>query len=297
MIDEELTELFLAANCTGTVSAVALDGSGEAGFGADEPMVAGSVIKICVALEAERQFADGRLDPARRVRLTAADRTPGTVGFSLFQDDIEVSLRDLVAPMLTISDNVATDALVRAAGLDSINASLRKLGLTETVMTGDIRTVIDRIGQDAGFAGWDDLTRWRPPSDAENAAATTRMRQGRELRPATATRTTAREMTTLLRLIWTDQAGPAAACRRVRELMAKQLTKNRLASGFPYPATVSAKSGGLAGTVRNEAGVVEFPDGRTYAVAVFTRTERDGMETPMNHAIGQAAALAVASIS
>jgi beta-lactamase class A len=104
-------------------------------------------------------------------------------------------------------------------------------------------------------------------------------------------------MTTLLRLIWTDQAGPADACRRVRTLMGQLLTKNRLASGFPFPAKVSAKSGGLAGTVRNEIGVVEFPDGRAYALAVFTRTESDGMEAPMNRAIGEAAALAVRALS
>jgi fatty-acyl-CoA synthase len=34
---------------------------------------------------------------------------------------------------------------------------------------------------------------------------------------------------------------------------------------------VAAKSGGLMGIIRNEAGVVTFPDGAAYAVAVFTR--------------------------
>lgn len=56
--------------------------------------------------------------------------------------------------------------------------------------------------------------------------------------------------------------------------MGHQLTRHRIASGFASPVTVAAKSGGLMGIVRNEAGVVTFPDGSAYAVAVFTRSDR-----------------------
>jgi beta-lactamase class A len=37
----------------------------------------------------------------------------------------------------------------------------------------------------------------------------------------------------------------------------QQLTKHRLAAGFPPPARVHAKSGSLVGVVRNEIGVIE----------------------------------------
>jgi len=53
--------------------------------------------------------------------------------------------------------------------------------------------------------------------------------------------------------------------------MGRQLTRHRIASGFGPDVTVAAKSGGLMGVVRNEAGVVTFADGKAYAVAVFTR--------------------------
>jgi beta-lactamase class A len=54
--------------------------------------------------------------------------------------------------------------------------------------------------------------------------------------------------------------------------MAGQLTRHRIASGFGPDVTVAAKSGGLMGLVRNEAGVLTFPDQQRYAVAVFTRS-------------------------
>jgi beta-lactamase class A len=53
--------------------------------------------------------------------------------------------------------------------------------------------------------------------------------------------------------------------------MHQQLTQHRIAAGFGPDAIVAAKSGGLVGIMRNEAGVVTFPDHQQHAVAVFTR--------------------------
>lgn len=99
-------------------------------------------------------------------------------------------------------------------------------------------------------------------------------------------------MTRLLRLIWTDQAAPAAACSRVRSVMSRQLTKHRIASGFRSPVGVAAKSGGLAGVVRNEIGVATYPNGQRYAIAVFTRAQPGADDA----AIGAAAAAGVAAL-
>ncbi len=129
-------------------------------------------------------------------------------------------------------------------------------------------------------------------------AATRRMLAASALSPSRANRTTPRDMATLLRLIWSDQAGPAAACRRVRELMSRQLTRHRLAAAFPPPVRVAAKSGSLVGVVRNEIGVVEHPDGRGYAAAVFTQAHQPWQgEAAINAVIGSAAALAVNALA
>lgn len=105
------------------------------------------------------------------------------------------------------------------------------------------------------------------------------------------------DLATLLRLIWTDAAGPAAACARVRKLMAAQLTKHRLASGFRSPVRVAAKTGGFIQVVRNDVGVITYPDGSAYAAAVFTQTPggvgAGADDQAVNAAIGKAAAAAV----
>jgi len=298
-MEVDLAAFFERSGCVGQLCVQSLDGAREISLHADEAVVPASVFKVSVALEVETRFVDGRLDPRERVKLPAAGRTTGPTGFSLFDDDVEVSLRDLVVAMLTISDNDATDALLRRVGIDAVNENSARLGLGNTVVTGDVRTLLDSIVQEAGFGSWQAAMEWHAQThDADRRAEVERRWRGSAALTGSSrgTRTTAREMATLMRFIWTDQAGPAQACARLRSIMGRQLTRNRLASGFPPPAKVSAKSGGLAGVIRNEVGVVEYPDGRGYAMAVFTQTRSAGRDTAINAAIGAAAAAAVEAL-
>lgn len=120
-----------------------------------------------------------------------------------------------------------------------------------------------------------------------------RVRAWRSLDPQRTTRSTPAEVTKLLRLIWRDEAGPPEACAEVRRIMALQVWPHRLTAGFPDNVTVAGKTGSLPG-IRNEAGVVVYPDGRRYAVGVFTRAEVYAGRTPrVDAAIGAAACAAV----
>jgi beta-lactamase class A len=129
----DVEAVFQAANCRGQLCAQPLDGSLGVDVYADQLVVSASVVKVPIALEVETAIAERRLDPGKRVLLKAADRSPGPVGFSLYQDDVDISIRDLVVAMLTISDNHATDALLRIVGIDAVNERLTRLGLTSSV--------------------------------------------------------------------------------------------------------------------------------------------------------------------
>ncbi|MFB4291521.1 serine hydrolase [Nonomuraea sp. ATR24] len=292
---DELQEIFDRAGCQGALCVRPLTGDAEIGLRSAEPVVPASVVKVQIALEAETWFADGRLDPRERVTLRAAARTPGPVGTSLFEDDTVISLRDMVTLALTISDNHTADTLLRRTGVAAVNATAARLGLAATVVESDLAAMLDSMGRELGRAGWEDLVTWSAGAPPEEVARAERRLPGcRALDPARGTRTTPRDMTELLRLIWSDAAGPAAACARVRALMGRQLTRHRIASGFRQPVRVAAKSGGLAGVVRNEIGVITCPDGGRYAAAVFTRSEPGADDAAINAAIGAAAARAVA---
>ena len=79
----------------------------------------------------------------------------------------------------------------------------------------------------------------------------------------------------------------------IRRIMALQVWPHRLTSGFPAGVTLAAKTGTLPG-IRNEAGVVMYPDGSRYAVAVFTRAHSYVDRQPnVDASIGKAALAAV----
>jgi beta-lactamase class A len=294
-VPDRVTRLFTNAGATVQLCVAPAVGAGEIAIAADSRVVAASVIKVLVVLEAERQFAAGQLDPHQRVNLDAAQRTPGAVGFSLYRDDVQTSLGDLGVAALTISDNVASDVLLSHVGIDACNATARSLGLADTVIVSGMGKMIDEIVTAAGFEDWPKFGAWLSQATREEQAVVqAQVRACAAFDPDLATRTTPMDMCRLLLAIWSDQAGPPAACQRLRELMGQQLTRHRLAAGFAPPIRVSAKSGSLIGTIRNEIGVIRYPDGHCYAAAVFTRAGTSSRgAAAIDAAIGQSAAVAI----
>ncbi|SDM26966.1 beta-lactamase class A [Nonomuraea maritima] len=274
----ELEEVFTSAGLRGLVHVREVDGDAEIGLDPDEPVVLASVFKIAVALEYARQVAAGELSRTERLTVTAADKDGG-IGTSGCRDDVSLTLRDLAHFMLTMSDNAATDVLLRRVGLDRVNGTLAALGLRRTRLIGGCAELFDQVRKDIGD-DWD-------------AASQEQLRALAVRDPARTTAGTPREITTLLAGIWRDEAGPPEACAEVRRIMGEQIWPHRLSAGFPDEVRVSGKTGSLWG-VRNEAGVVEYPDGRRYAVAVFVRSEVIRERLPhADAAIARAARLAV----
>ncbi|WP_333773477.1 serine hydrolase [Streptomyces sp. IBSBF 3136] len=299
MIEETLQQVFAEAGCEGSVAVLDIDGEGRVVCGDGESMVAASTFKIVVALELFCQAAEGSLDVTQRVRLSPAQATPGGQGFCIFEDEAEVSLRDVARMMLTISDNTATDLLIHRVSLSRIRARLARLGLDRIRLAGTIRQEFDAIGRDTGYAGWTEMTRAMSEagSPAEAAHIWERALSAPSLRPGRITSATAGQMAALLKLIWLDQAGPAAACQEVRTLLGQQRLIRKIATGFGEEIRVAAKSGTVPGCASNDAGVVQYPDGSRYAVAVFTRPAGAGSRAPhtpqADSVIGTVARLAV----
>ncbi len=116
----------------------------------------------------------------------------------------------------------------------------------------------------------------------------------RALDPARTNRSTPRDMTRLLGAVWRDEACPPEYGAAVRRVLGLQVWPHRLASGFPFDDVHVAGNTGSLPTLRNEVGVVEYPDGGRFAVAVFTRTAHTAAVLPAADAvIGTAARIAV----
>ena len=246
-----------------------------------------SVFKIPVLLELVRQAWDGEVDLWERITVGARDRVMGPTGLSAMLDDAELSLRDLAFLMMSISDNTATDVVMRRLGLEKINQTLADLGLTNTVLVGDCNLLLSSLIEDLGLTDADATAIDWSKVDPKTFA------QCRSLKAEETTRTTAREMASLLKMIWLDEAAPVEACAEARRILSLQAWRDRLTSGFPDEVAVAGKTGTLP-AIRNEVGVVSYPDGMRYAVSVFTRARSyEWRRPPIDAAIGRTAKLAI----
>lgn len=96
----------------------------------DVPVIAASVIKLAVLLEAFRRFDEGSLDPNELYAVQPEDKVPSCGALTYLHDGIRVTLRDLAVLMIILSDNTATNILIDRLGIDRINRTLDAYGLT-----------------------------------------------------------------------------------------------------------------------------------------------------------------------
>jgi beta-lactamase class A len=292
-VEAEIAAIFGAVGARGFLHACEIGPSDVGGaminVDGDCQVAAASVIKIVFAVAYARAATVGEIDPSERIEVPRELRVGGS-GTAGFADTPLVSLRDLASLMITVSDNAASDLIYQRVGPAAVSAVLDDLGLNDTHIRSDMSSAGRRVAAELGLADAHNLDAQLATVDVD------RVRALAWLDPQQANATTAIDMTTLLHAIWTDRAGPPKCCAFVRDAMSRRENTQRLASGFDGVIGVAGKTGTLP-FVRNEAGVVSYPDGRRYAIAIFTQTQsplpRDaGVDT----AIGQAARVAVEAL-
>ncbi|MDI1463382.1 class A beta-lactamase-related serine hydrolase [Catellatospora sp. KI3] len=285
-IRDRITTQFADAGVTGRLHATDLDTGREVGVGADSAVLMASVFKVPLVLALYRAADAGRLDPAAPVTVVPEARTAGPTGIGAMADPVTMSLRDLAHLAVSVSDNAAADALADRVGLDAVADAVAAVGLTATRVVEVCRDVAARTAASLGTEDPARLARLLTDPVALSQLAT--------LDVGRSNRTTARDCTTLLAALWRDTAASPRSCVAIRRLLSLQVWPHRLASGFPFDDVRVAGKTGTLPTVRNEIGVVEYPDGGRYAVAVFTRSAATSLTLPRADAvIGAAARTAV----
>lgn len=112
----------------------------NAGFNAAKSMPAASTIKVPVMVEVFTQLQTGRFDLQRRVTLLASDKDYGSGELCDAPVGSTYPVSELLEKMIDISDNTATNMLIRLVGRHNINHGMRELGLERTHLSGYVRT-------------------------------------------------------------------------------------------------------------------------------------------------------------
>lgn len=107
---------------------------------ANSSMPAASTIKIPVMVEVFRRLALGQFDLNRSIGLLGSDRDSGSGSLCYARAGSRYTVGRLLTLMITVSDNTATNMLIRLVGRSSINQTMQNLGLTRTKLTDFIRS-------------------------------------------------------------------------------------------------------------------------------------------------------------
>lgn len=98
-------------------------------FQADMPLVAASVIKVPIMVEAFRRFGEGTLDPNMEVEVRSEHKKPSCGALTYMHDGLKVTVLDLVTLMIIVSDNTATNLMIDLLGIDRVNQTMAELGI------------------------------------------------------------------------------------------------------------------------------------------------------------------------
>ena len=206
----------------------------------NESFPTASTIKIAVLFEVFKQAEEGKLQLDEFIDLEPGDKVGGGGVLTFMgRPRLSVSIHDLCALMIVLSDNTATNLLIERVGMEAVNRRMDALGLPKTRLR---RKMMDL-----------------PPAAAgkENVSTPT-------------------EMIALLEKIDVGQILKEPYRKELIDLLAIQ-KGGPLQNGIPEDVIVAEKSGQLE-AVRCDAGIVYLKD-RPFVICVmvtYLKNDRDG---------------------
>jgi beta-lactamase class A len=211
------------------------DLEGDYGYGLrpDEEFFTASIIKVPVMVAVYRKVDEGELDFAQEIEIKEEDWAAGAGWLQWEKAGTKQTVGDLLLLMMTQSDNVATNALVRTVGgPDHVNEVARSMGAEDTL-------VYQKVSSERGAV------------------------------PSLDNRSTPRDMVAMMRQIAQGEAASEKSCGYMIDLMHTNELDWWLDAGLPEGVDAANKAGWLY-RVYDEVGIVE-DDGHRYAIAILTK--------------------------
>jgi beta-lactamase class A len=225
-------------------------------YNASEVFPAASVIKLPMLIDAFRLVQVEQLKLEDRYPMKASDHATGSGVLQVMDAGLEPTLRDLLALMIVVSDNTATNMTLDAlGGVDATNARFAAafpegLGLETSRVVGKLQVA------------------WEFKTEAQ--------RQGK------LAQITPLETLELLERLWHGQLLGPEMRELALEILGGQQYTEIIARYLPDEIKIATKSGSITG-VRNDVGIVYAP--RPYAVALASKGSNDHREHMDNEGV------------
>jgi beta-lactamase class A len=203
------------------------------GIRPDEKFFTASIIKVPIMVAVYRKVDAGKLDFSQEITIKEEDWAAGAGWLQWEKAGTKQTVGDLLLLMMTQSDNVAANALVRTVGgADHVNHVARSMGAEDTLL-------YQKVSSERGAA------------------------------PALDNRSTPRDMATMMRQIAKGKAASDKSCGYMIDLMHQDRLDWWLDAGLPDGVNAANKAGWLY-RVYDEVGIVD-EEGHHYVIAILSK--------------------------
>jgi beta-lactamase class A len=211
------------------------DLEGDYGYGIrpDEEFFTASIIKVPIMVAVYRKVDEGELSFSQQIEIKEEDWAAGAGWLQWEKAGTKQTVGDLLLLMMTQSDNVASNALVRTVGgAEHVNEVARSMGAEDTM-------IYQKVSSERGAV------------------------------PSLDNRSTPRDMVAMMQQIAQGKAASEKSCGYMIDLMHEDRLDWWLDAGLPRGVDAANKAGWLY-RVYDEVGIVE-DDGHRYVIAILTK--------------------------
>jgi beta-lactamase class A len=279
-LEREIARLSTVAGGVVGVSAIHLETGRQVSLNGAERFPMASTVKVPIAVQLLARVDAGEVKLDQMIEIKMSDLHPGSGTLSdLFnKDGLALSVRNLMELMLLISDNSATDVILRTAGGgDAVTARMRALGIEGINVN---RSTAQLIADWLGVTRLPAEEKWSPaffqaafgsvkPEDRAAAA--------KKFDADPRDTSTPDGMAALLEKIYRKNLLKPQSAELLLDIMKRCRTgEARLKGLLPADTEVAHKTGTIGGTT-NDVGIITLPDAAGHvAIAVFVKSsEKD----------------------
>lgn len=272
-LQQELERIAQLAKGNVGVCALHLESGKQVSLNLQDRFAMASTVKVAIATELFNQIEQGKLSLMTMTDLKPSDLHPGsgTLDVLFAKPGVQLSVQNLLELMMVISDNSATDILLRLVGGTAVVQNrLKTLGIRG--MSVD-RSIIQLLADLEGVT-LPPTDQWAPGFYANlEKGLTPESRKAAEVKFKDDLRDTStpEAMVHLLTQIYQAKAlQPASRDTLLAVMQRCRGGQNRLKGYLPPETPIAHKTGSLDGNATDDLGIITLPNnGGHMAIAVF----------------------------
>jgi beta-lactamase class A len=275
-LEREIARLSKVSGGVAGVTAIHLETGRRVSLNGTERFPMASTFKVPIAVQLLTRIDKGEIKLDQMIEIRQSDLHPGsgTITDLFNKGGLALSVRNLMELMLLISDNSATDVLLRTAGgAELVTARMRALGIDGINVN---RSTAQLIADWAGVTALPPQEQWTPvtffvafaavkPEDRKAAAA--------KFDSDPRDTSTPDGMAALLERIHRKDILKPESSDLLLDIMRRCRTGDtRLKGLLPQGTEIAHKTGTIGGTT-NDVGIITLPDNAGHVViAAFTKS-------------------------